>query len=215
MAMSEFLRNVQTARNVALFNQAAHYGSNPPTSGPNYTSLSRAIGVWLSPHVVAGYDPGDFGFLPAEAQSALRTAVGGYRDVLAAIVDREPSDDEMGRALDALSAIAAALGDGLLDTEGRALLKAVYAANGEQPFPEFVLGVDYTLDADWMGDPGIWIWVIVPDELDPDTGDFRQFATRFPKIVSGALMRAGSDRLPYVHYRLLSEATGLNSEVAA
>jgi hypothetical protein len=215
MAMNEFLHNVQTARNVALFNQAVERGRNPLAPVPSYTGLRRAAQVWLSPRIVAGYDAEDFRSLSQANQDALATGVSGYRTVAEAVAGREPTDDELLRAADALFVIVGALDSDLLDTEGKVLLDAVCEAGGKEPFPDFVLGLDYTLDTDWSGDPGIWIWVIIPDELDPDSAEFLRFVTRFPKVVSPALIRAKSDRFPYIHYRLLSEATGeANAEVA-
>jgi len=90
------------------------------------------------------------------------------------------------------------------DAEGKAILAAVIAAKKE--FPDFVLGIDYTLDTDWSGDLGIWIWVIIPDETDPDSEDFRQFVSWCPRAAWNAIARLKSDRLPYTHYRLLSGA---------
>ncbi|MBP3957980.1 hypothetical protein J8F10_22220 [Gemmata sp. G18] len=175
-----------------------------------YTWLKRSAPIWLSPRTVAGYDAGDFSsFSPAD-RDQLTAQVNAFRGVAEAIADREPTAAELKSGLAYLMNFINLLDHLALDAEGRALLLALYRSR--ITFPDFVLGIDYTLDTDATGDPGIWIWVIVPDDVDPDSSEFRQFSTQFRKEVRRALAEVKSDRLPYIHYRLLSEAVGLMSE---
>jgi hypothetical protein len=216
MAMAEFLQNVQTARNIVFSHVLLHLGNAPLPAEQqklDYARLRRTAALWLSPRVVAGFDPGDFGFLPADQQDELVAAVSGFREVAEGVAGREPTHDEMKTGIGHLATIILLLDAAALDSEGKALMAAVHAA--KTPFPDFVLGIDYTIDTDATGDPGIWIWVIVPDDVDPDSNEFRQFATWFPKAVRSALGQAKSDRLPYIHYRPLSEAVELMSEGVA
>jgi hypothetical protein len=216
MAMTEFLRNVQTARNM-LFSQLSQFSQNdpfPPDRPPqDWKRLMLTAPVWLSPSVIAGFDPKDFGFLTPEQQAVLTEAVTKFRAIAEAVAGREPTHDEMNRAIRYLLVITGILDENLFDEEGKALLVALTAA--KKPFPDFVLGLDYTLNTDATGDPGIWVWVLVSDDIDPDSNEFRQFASRFPQAVRNTLAEVKSDRLPYIHYRPLSEAVELMSEGVA
>jgi hypothetical protein len=216
MAMSEFLRSVQTARNM-FFSQLISLDQSDPLpadrSSQDWKRLRTTAPVWLSPRVVAGFDSEEFGFLSVDQRAVLTEAVSKFRAIAEASAGREPTQDEMNRAIRYLIAIIGMLDEKLLDEEGKTLLIALTAAT--KPFPDFVLGIDYTLDTDATGDPGIWIWVIVPDDVDPDSSEFQQFSTRFRKAVRNALAEVKSERLPYVHFRLLSEAIEAMTEGVA
>ena len=215
MAMNEFLRSVQTARNVALFNQALVPGRNPLSPMPNLAALRRVLTLVLSPRVVAGYEADEFGYWDPARRTELTAAVTRYRELAEAATTRELTDEELTRGMDQLFTIVKLLDTDLLDEDGQALMRAVVEASGTEPFPDFVLGLDYTLDTDWSGDPGIWIWVIVPDELDPESEEFSRFSSRFRKDTWRAMAAVKSVRIPYVRFRVLSEITDPVSEEAA
>jgi hypothetical protein len=217
MAMAEFLRHVQMAQNMVFSHILVHLRADSPLPAERETQdfkrIKKTARLWLSPQVVAGFNPDDFAELPTEQLKALETAVNGFRSVAEQAHGREPTTDEMTTAILHLGAIIKALGAPALDPEGSALMVAVHVS--KEKFPDFVLGLDYTLDTDATGDPGIWIWVLIPDDVDPDSKEFREFAVWFPKAVRKALAHVKSDRLPYIHYRPLSEAVGQLSEGVA
>jgi hypothetical protein len=212
MAIAEFLHNVQTARNVVL-PQVGGFPMPLDRDTLDYAGLKRSAPIWLTPRTVAGYDPNDFGSLSEADRDQLTATVRGFRAVAEAVTAREPNEAELKSGFGYLMIFINLLDSLMLDAEGKALLFAVHRS--KITFPDFVLGLDYTLDTDWSGDPGIWIWVIVPDDVDPDSTEFRDFSTRFRKEVSRALAEINNNRLPYVHFRLLSEVNGVvNEEVA-
>jgi hypothetical protein len=216
MALAEFLRNIQTARNVLLPQTLPRGGALQPLDRDklDWAQLKRTASRWLSPQTVAGYEPADFpSFFSSEHRDQLTAEVRAFRALAEATAGREPNDQELKSGLAYLMALSNLRDHLTLDDEGRALWLALQQS--KISFPKFVLDIDYTLGADATGDPGIWIWVIVPDELDPDSDAFKQFVVWFPKVVRDALAKVGNDRLPYIHYRLLSEAAGLVSEDAA
>lgn len=216
MATAEFVRNVQTARNMFWSQLLALDESTPlqPERSPqDWKRLRITAPVWLSPRVVTGFDPSGLGFLSAEQRAVLTEAVTNFRAVAESVAGREPTEDEINHGIRYLIVIMGLLEEKFPNEEGEALLVALTAA--KKPFPDFVLGLDYTLDTDATGDLGIWIWVFVPDDVDPDSNEFRQFATRFRRAVRDTLAQIGSGRLPYIHYRPLSEAAELMSESVA
>jgi hypothetical protein len=211
--MADFVQNIQTARNVLLpMLQGSDALQLPDRDQLDYAWLKRSAPVWLTLRTVANYDPNDFCSFSEGDRDRLTAAVRDFRAIAEAVAGRDPTPQELKSGL-AILMILFDLLNLSLDAEGKALLLALYRTRAA--FPGFVLGIDYTLGTDATGDPGIWIWVIVPDELDPDLPEFKQFVTKFPPIVRDALARIKSDRLPYIHYRLLSEALGLVAEDAA
>ncbi|VTU00680.1 unnamed protein product [Gemmataceae bacterium] len=213
MAMNEFLRSVQTARNVAFpLLPSAITLAAPGADAPDAAWLRRSAPVWLAPHTVAAFDANDFPMLPEDARDQLAAAVRDFRAVAEAVAGRDPTDAELRTAFGHLGAVIALLDRRFFDAEGKAFLLALYRSKVE--FPEFILGLDYDLDTDWAGAPGVWIFVIVPDEVDAETEPFIRFSREFLKDLWRALHEAKSDRLPYVQYRLLSEVHGLVNEDA-
>jgi hypothetical protein len=214
MALAEFLQNIQTARNVVFpLLQGASALQLPDRDKLDYARLKRSAPIWLSSRTVASYDPDDFNMFPVADRDQITAAVRNFRSVAEAAAGREPTDKEINSGLAYLMSFFGLLDRFSLDGEGKALLLALHQS--KNTFPDFVLGIDYTLGTDATGDSGIWIWVIVPDDVDPDSNEFRQFAAWFPKAVRDALAQVKSDRLPYIHYRPLSEAVGLLSEGVA
>jgi hypothetical protein len=214
MALAEFMQNIQTARNVVFpLLQGAGTLQLPDRDKLDYARLKRSAPLWLSPRTVASYDPDDFKSFSEADRDQITAAVRHFRSVAEAAAGRVPTDNEVNSGLAFLMSFVGLLDHFSLDPEGKALLLALHQSKAT--FPDFVLGIDYTLGTDATGDPGIWIWVIVPDEVDPDSGEFRQFVSWFPKAVRSALAQIKSERLPYIHYRPLSEAVGLLREGAA
>ena len=216
MSVGEFRRQIQRARNIVYLHLLPHMVADPTVRGQedaDYATLKRSSPIWLTPRTVAGFDPDEFQFLTDEQRRSLSEGVTEFRRIAEAVASREPTHDEVKTGFSYLLRIIGLLDDHILDTEGKALLFAL--RRSKLHFPDFVLGLDYTLDTDWSGDPGIWIWVIVPDDVDPDSSEFREFSTQFRKEVRRALGEIKSDRLPYVHFRLLSEAIGAAKEEVA
>src|SRR5438552_3798025 len=121
MAMAEFLRNVQTARNTFWSQLLALDESTPllPERSPqDWKRLRVTAPVWLSPRVVAGFDPSDFGFLSSEQQAVLTEAVTKFRVVAESVAGREPTEDEINLGIRYLIVIIGLLNEKFPDEEG-------------------------------------------------------------------------------------------------
>lgn len=209
MAITEFVRRVQTARNVA-YRYLQPGGGAAPRAGADWERLRAAAPLWLDAGIAADFDPAEFEFLAADARAELSTCVARYR---AAAGDRPPADAEMTAGLNELGRVAELLGELVADPEGLGLLAVLLRDSG--PLPPFVLGFDYNLDTDWSGDPAVWLWVLIPDDLDPGAPAFIDFTTGFRDAGWKAVKAAGSNRLPYIRYRIRSDALHPVSEDAA
>lgn len=211
-----FLRNVQTAHNVLLAQFCVLDDSNPlatKRSERDWQKLKATAPVWMSPKVVSGFEPSDFAQLPAERLTFLTDAVAQFKKVAEQASGRTPTDAEVYTGLVHFMSMMTILRLASPDEEAEAIHVALLAA--KKPFPDFVLGLDFTFGTDSTGDEAVWIWVLVPDEIDPDTKDFREFAKRFPRAVWNTLAEIKSKRIPYVHFRPLSETFESANEVAA
>lgn len=208
MAMHEFLRNLQTARNVVFPQLPPGVTLAPPTDPLAFdmAMLRRTAPVWLSPRTVAGFDANEFESFEVKDREQLGKVVQGFLAIADAVAGRDPTDDELRSGIAYLTILVTVLDPLFLDAEGKALLLALYRSS--ILFPGFVLGLDYDLDNDWSGAPGVWISVIVPDDVDPDSDEFIRFSREFRKDVWRALREAKSDRQPYIQFRSLSETLG-------
>ena len=215
MATGDFLHHIRTARNVAYHYLQPHASGSgiPPHSGSEWERLRAAAPLWLSPEVAGGFVAAEFASLPPDRRAELAACVERLRIASANTGNRPPTDGEMNAGLKELGRIVELLDEWLADPEGLALLAALLRIAG--PLPPFVLGLDYKLDTDWSGDPGVWIWVILSDDLDPDSEEFKDFSRRFRGIGWAVVKWAGSNRLPYLGYRPLADALNPVSEDAA
>jgi hypothetical protein len=216
MGRTEFLRNLQTAFNVLLAQFCVLDDSDPlatKRSERDWQKLKATAPVWMSPKVVSGFEPSDFAELPAERLTFLTGAVAQFKKVAEQASGRALTNVEVYTGISQFMSILTIVQLESLDKEAKAIHVALLAA--KKPFPDFVLGLDFTFGTDATGDDAVWIWVLVPDEIDPDTEEFREFAKRFPRAVWNTLAEIKSKRIPYVHFRPLSEAFESAIEVAA
>lgn len=77
------------------------------------------------------------------------------------------------------------------------------AVNGIS-LPHYVREVKYELDEDWTGDPAVYIYLILADELTQEPG-YQDDVLRVNQEVSNAVFASGTDRFPYVRVRTVSE----------
>lgn len=70
--------------------------------------------------------------------------------------------------------------------------------------PDYVDHVEYTLDADATGDPAVWIYIILKDEVVKDASFFDRAETVRQAVVE-ALNGVDTHRWPYVHFTSVSE----------
>jgi hypothetical protein len=73
------------------------------------------------------------------------------------------------------------------------------------PWPEDVKGYDVEFGSDWEGDPAVYVWLVVDDDLRPSeeklarVGNFRRAVTR-------ALLDAVLSHWPFVQLRAVQSS---------
>ena len=70
--------------------------------------------------------------------------------------------------------------------------------------PPFVENWSIHLDADSSGDPSVWIWVVISDEL-LNSSSLKEESDKLNEEIGAALRKNGIQRWPYVRFRAKSE----------
>ena len=73
-------------------------------------------------------------------------------------------------------------------------------------WPEYVLWSDVRLGNDSTGDPAAWIWLVLKDDVEIESGEVQDELARLREAYRNALQRGGIDRWPYISVRTRSEA---------
>jgi hypothetical protein len=203
MAKREFLLNLRTARNLFVPRVQTDHPSLDPRKLEG--QLARAA-IWLTRSAVKGFDANEFQELAPDLRAELKENVERFLRVAEQVYPSKPATEiqikegmmALGRVLDILKPY--------LPTQGE--VKQVEEALENIRFPDFVLGFDYELGADSMGDPAVWIWVLVKDEA-ANRADLTASSTEMERRIREALNAAGSTRWPFVRLRTASEQRAL------
>jgi hypothetical protein len=68
------------------------------------------------------------------------------------------------------------------------------------PWPEDVRGYDVEFGSDWEGDPAVYVWLVVDDDLRPSDDKLRRVGN-FRRAVARALLDAELSHWPFVRLR--------------
>jgi hypothetical protein len=200
MAREEFLRNLQTA---ARFVSPAEQVNGIRLDPQYLATVLRDTTTWLTPIAVEGFDPVDFPELSAEEKNQLERDVWTFRTAAEQVPpDASPNDQQVQAALLAFVSILTAMRPYLDGFK-------IYDVLKRQPFPEYVQDFAVRIGRDSTGDPAVWIWVIIRDEVGG-----KGFFKRVPEVeqrIEAALRRAHIDLWPYIRFRTESEQHDLES----
>jgi hypothetical protein len=137
------------------------------------TELDRAKefeDIWLAPVTVKGYREADFAALPAADRDRLRSAVRAFQQVAAGIpAGAGATDEQVSAGLAAFAALFGILRPFLVDAEGLAVRRAIWAAC--QEYRDLVLAFDFELMDDWTGEPSVQVHLFLGDAVDVEARD--------------------------------------------
>lgn len=68
------------------------------------------------------------------------------------------------------------------------------------PWPEDVEGYDVEFRSDWEGDPAVYVWFLIDDDLRPSEEKLQRVG-RFTREVTRALLDAELSHWPFVRLR--------------
>jgi hypothetical protein len=168
--------------------------------------MLRQTTHWLTPRSVAGFDEEELSFLPDGERSQLAKLVADFRQETSTVSPMAPPrDDIVERALPLFRDIVRLLEfDRYEDAEAFRLGKLIEREIAPWRPPElaelrFRTGLDHT------GDPGLWIWAFLSDEVSVEDEDFLEAARTLRGPLEDVARQVAPDRFPYLSFRSLME----------
>lgn len=190
MALQEFLTSVRIGASVLppeVWEDPAHAPAEVATRA------FQLADIWLTPAVVRGYADGDFAALPAAERERLREAVAAFRAVAAGVTPATP--EQVSRALPHFLTILDVVRPYIANREALDARRAVWQAC--EPYRDWAPAFDSRLGFDWTGDPGVWVWLILNNDVDVTTRDTQLRIADVREAIDAQLVRAGIDRILY------------------
>jgi len=203
MALRDFWISVRTASRVHVPQPIV---DSPSIDEGTIERKLRATTLWVTPGAIAGFDEKDFSFLPESERTRLAKLLTDFRQVASAVSPGAPvPNDALERALPLFRDIVISLSfDRYEDPEALRLGKLIEQAIESDRPPElaelrFNTGLDHT------GDPALWIWVFLTEEVSKKDEDFLRAAQRLRAILDPIARRVDPDRWPYLSFRPITE----------
>lgn len=161
---------------------------------------------WLTPKVVEDYDPADFVDLPAYERDRLSSLVSRFREI-AERTAQSPGDvqDAAGLLRDIAGVLEA---DRYGGEDGRRVGKLIERAVAGQ-LPNWVADFRFETGEDSTGDPALWVWVLMRDEVADAVSDDEVSAVR--QRLFDAARRVNPERWPYIRFRTVAEQAELDA----
>jgi hypothetical protein len=207
MALQQFLSAIRAARG-ALFgriNESADVGRRADQAGLKDAML-RTADVWLTHDLVKEYDEADFRFLPSDEQAELRSAVETFRRLTAGLQGESPSPTQIAQGYDLFAKINNITAPHFGEEPD---LQRIADATRSVHWPDYVLWVEARIGTDSAGDPAVWVWLVVKDDVEIESPKVQAELARVREAYRNAIQKAGIDRWPYITVRTRSETKAL------
>jgi len=203
MALHEFWTNVRIG--VGLMSPQAIADSPRIDTATIENALRRAT-LWLTPQAVAGFEESDFPFLPEDERVRLAILVKDFRDLAGTVSPTEPAaKDVVDSAMPLFREIVEMLEfDRYGDAEAYKLGKQIEQALGPHR-PAELAELRFNTGLDHSGDPALWIWAFLTDEVSENDETFLKAARRLRGILDPIARRVAPDRWPYLAFRPITE----------
>jgi hypothetical protein len=203
MALREFWISVRTA--ARLFAPQGVVDSPRLDAGAIERKL-RGATLWLTRGAVAGFDKDDFSFLPEADRERLTRLVAEFREVASKVSPTAPAPpDAVERALPLFRDIVELLefdryGDAEAFRVGKLIEQEI-----ESYRPSELAELRFNTGFDHSGDPGLWIWAFLGDDVSGSDEAFLESAERLRELLDPVARRVAPDRWPYLSFRSLAE----------
>ena len=198
MAIQDFWLNVTAA--LPYFD--SRFATESPELDPRQRRRRlRNAALWLTPATVEGFDANDFGFMEQTERDALKASVEDFRRVAETVPDDgPPTEEQIREASPKFQRILE-----VLQPHENPDIEAFRASKvlAKLRFPN-VQKLIHLFDTDSTGDPGIWVWVILNDEV-AERPTFFEETEEIRGRIEVALRRTGLRRFPYIRFQTVSE----------
>jgi hypothetical protein len=203
MAFHDFWNNVRIG---AKLYAPEFIAEAPPLDTDAIEDMLRKTTHWVTPRSVAAFDENDFAFLPDSERAQLAKLVADFRQVTSTVSPMAPAPaGTVERALPLSREIIGLLEfDRYENAEAFRLGKLIEREIAPWRPPElaelrFRAGLDHT------GDPGLWIWAYLSDDVSEKDEDFLEAARRLRIPLEDVAREVAPDRFPYLSFRSLRE----------
>jgi hypothetical protein len=161
---------------------------------------------WLTPESVAGFDEKDLSILPDLERVKLAKLVADFQAVASqADPDAPPPDTVMEKGLRLFLEIVRLLEfDRYGDAEAFRVGKLIERETARRKTPE-IAEIRFNTGLDHSGDPGLWIWVFLTEDVSRDDETFLKSAQRLRALLDPVARRVSPDRWPYLSFRPIAE----------
>ncbi len=203
MALLEFWNNVRIGARLIAPQVVA---DSPQLDRGFIESRLRGATLWLTPRAVEGFNEADFSFLPQEERALLAKRVKEFSELSAKVSPTDPAPREVVEsALPPFLEILQVLDFRRYgDVEAYRLGKQI--EQKLQPhWPKEIAELRFNTGLDHTGDPALWIWVFLSDEVSKNDDDFLNAAQRLRAIIDPIARRVEPDRWPYLSFRPITE----------
>ena len=203
MALREFWISVRVAARLPAPQAVV---DSPRLDAEEIERVLRRSTLWLTPGAVAGFDENDFSFLPVAERTRLAKLVTEFRQVASAVSPTAPvPNDALERGLPLFRDIVLSLGfDRYEDPEALRLGKLIEQAIESDRPPELA-DLRFRTGLDHSGDPALWIWAFLTEEVSKNDKDFLKAAHRLRANLDPIARRVAPDRWPYLSFRPIAE----------
>jgi len=203
MALQEFWNNVRIGASLI----APQVTADAPRLDPaSIESALRRATLWLTPRAVEGFNEADFPFLPQEERERLAKLVNEFSEVAAQVSPTDAAPREVvDLALPLFREILQMLefqryGDAEAYRLGKQIEQKL------QPhWPKEIAELRFNTGLDHTGDPALWIWVFLTEDVSKDDETFLRAAQWLPTILDAIARRVAPDRWPYLSFRPITE----------
>ena len=163
MALQQFLSAIRKVRNMFFGRmlQSSDTGRRVDTASL-LDVATQTVGVWLAPDLVKDYDEADFDFLPPDKRAELSRAVSEFRQLTQTVQNRPPSADQIGRGYDLFVQINNIPAPYFEEPD----IEQVAEATRSVRWPSYVQGAQFRFGSDSSGDPAVWIWLVLNDDVE-------------------------------------------------
>jgi hypothetical protein len=203
MALQEFWNNVRIGARLIAPQVIADAPRLDPAS---IESALRRATFWLTPRAVEGFNEADFPFLLKEERERLAKLVNEFSEVAAKVSPTDAAPREVVEsALPLFREILQMLefhryGDAEAFRLGKQIEQKL------QPhWPKEITELRFNTGLDHTGDPALWIWVFLTEEVSKNDEDFLKAAHRLREIIDSIARRVAPDRWPYLSFRPITE----------
>jgi hypothetical protein len=203
MALQEFWTNVRIGARLIAPQVIA---DSPRLDRASLESALRRGTFWLTPRTVEGFNEGDFPFLANEERGRLAKLVKEFSEVTSTVSPTEAAPQvAVELALPLFREILEMLDFGRYgDAEAYRLGKQIEQMLHPH-WPKEIAELRFNTGLDHSGDPALWIWVFLTEDVSKEDESFLKAARGLREILGPIARRVAPDRWPYPSFRPITE----------